>query len=99
MNSVTQINITPEELQELVQRAIRNEVPGLVAQEVKRILSTPEQDRLVSRSEAMDLLGIRSRTTIIQLEKCGDLDPVKLGSRVSYRLQDIQALISKRKQA
>ena len=92
--------ISVEDLQELVQRAIRNEVPGLVAKEVNRILSTPEEDRLVTRAEAMEMLGIRSRTTIIRLEKEGSLDPVMVGSnRVSYRLQDIKELISNRKRA
>ena len=98
MNSVTQINISPEELQELVQQAIRNEVPSLVAQEVNKILAIPEEDRRVLRSEAMEMIGIKSRTTILELEKAGDLVPIRLGgNRVGYHLQDIKELISKRR--
>lgn len=96
MQQVRLVEITPEELQELMQQAIRNEVPHLVAKEVTRALATPPEDRLVPRKEAMNLLGIRSRDTMIKLEKGGDLTPTHIGNRIHYSLANLREFKQRR---
>ena len=90
------IVIEPEELEQLIRNAVSEEVKAVVASEINRILSTPEDDRLLTRREAMDQLAIRSRDTMLRLEKGGDLPPVHIGTRVHYRLQDVQKIKSGR---
>lgn len=99
MQEIRIVSLSVDELQSLVRQAVREEVSSVVSTELNRILATPNEDRLVTRSEAMVLLGIKSRTTILSLERLGDLDPIKVGNRASYKLQDIQKFISKKKGA
>lgn len=94
---IIQLQLSVDELQNLIKAAVSEEVRHVVSSELNRVLSTPEEDRLISRADAMELLGIKSRSTMISFEKSGRLDPVHFGNRVSYRLQDIQELISKNK--
>lgn len=91
-------SLSVEELQSLVQKAIREEVQNVVSSEINRALTTPDEDKLLIRAEAMELLGIRSRSTIITMEKAGYLDPIRLaGNRVSYRLKDIKEFIERKR--
>lgn len=90
------IVIEPDELQQLIRRAVAEEVHAAVSQEITRILSTPESDRLVSRRELMSELGIKSRDTVNKLERSGDLTPIRIGGKVSYRLANLQDLKKRR---
>lgn len=86
------IIVEPEELQQLIRQAVSSEVRTVISSEINRILSEPEEDRLLTRSQAMEQLGIRSRDTMNRLEAGGDLHPVRIGNRIHYHLTDIQNL-------
>lgn len=50
-------------------------------------------DYLIPKKEAGKMLGGPDPTTLWRWEKCGYLQPVKIGSRVYYRESAITALI------
>ena len=56
-----------------VKGVLENAVKEAMAGEINRILAEPEEDRLLTRAQAMDRLGIRTRDTMLKLEKGGDL--------------------------
>ena len=86
------IVITSDELEQLLRQVVAEEVKAAVTGEITQFLSTPEENRLLTRKEAMEQLSIKSRDTMIRMEKAGELPPVHIGNRVHYHLVDIQKL-------
>lgn len=59
--------------------------------------STPIRERLLSRAEAAEILGVRSQTLAVW-KSAGryPLPVVKVGSRSMYRMADIERFIESR---
>jgi hypothetical protein len=64
-------------------------IRGIVREEVSRLAPQPERDpEWVRRKEAQKLLGI-SAPTIISYEKKGYITPLRLGSTIFYKKNDL----------
>lgn len=88
------ILIEPGELRTMIEEVVREQLETTLPAALSHALATPEEDRVVSRAEAMSLLQVKSRDTMIKMERSGELEPLRIGgNRVSYRLTDIKKLM------
>ncbi len=83
--------ITPDELRKTVQEAVGDAFRELVPQSTEESEKTPE-NALLSVAETATLLHV-SRVTLREMEKRGELKPVRIGRRVLYRRSDIDAAL------
>lgn len=72
-----------------------SELKQMIAEAVDKALDTKFEplrkqfeDRLISADETAEKLGV-TRMTLYNLEKRGELMPVRVGSKVQYRESDI----------
>jgi excisionase family DNA binding protein len=92
MNSIQLIQITPQELMQLVSNAVNEQF-----QELKSLLkgnsSKEEEEEYLTRREASKFLN-SSLTTINQWQKQGIITHYKLGNKNFYKKSELEAKIS-----
>ena len=85
------INDMRRELEAIQASAKAGDLEGVV-QTVDRALHTLEESRLLTTSEAADLLGIRSVNTLKLLVHRLDIPYARHGSRMMIRLADVEQM-------
>lgn len=83
--------ITPDELRKTVREAVGDAFRDFVPQSTGEQEKTPK-NALLSVAETSELLHV-SRVTLREMEKRGELKPVRIGRRVLYRCSDIEAAL------
>lgn len=91
--TISLTELSPEEFKDLVAESVREELEKALPAAINQAISQPPESRLISRSEGLRLLGVKSRDTALKLERQGSLERVMIGSRVHYKLSDVQAII------
>ena len=84
--------VTPDELRQTVREAVGDALRDFTPQSKGKDSKQPE-DPLLSVMETADLLHV-SRVTLREMEKRGELKPVRIGRRVLYRRSDIDAALA-----
>lgn len=85
--------ITPDQLRTTVREAVGEALGDRLTSKEPETVATGGGE-LLSVKETADLLRV-SRVTLRQMEKRGDLLPVRIGRRVLYRRSDIDAALSR----
>ena len=83
--------VTPDELRQTVREAVGDALRDITPQSKGKDPKQPE-DALLSVVETADLLHV-SRVTLREMEKRGELEPVRICRRVLYRRSDIDAAL------
>lgn len=89
MNTIKFIQVTPEELKEIVSEGLRTQI-----EELKRIQTSKDPEELLTRNETAKLLKI-NLATLWSWTKSGKIESVGLGNRVYYRRSDIHRALIK----
>lgn len=83
------IQITPEELKDLISEGLKTQIEGL-----KRIQTSKDPDKLLTRAETAKLLRI-NLATLWAWSKSGKIQSVGIGNRVYYKRSDIEKALIK----
>lgn len=81
MNTSVQIQMTPEDLKELVINAIKEAQQPHIQQ--------PAYEEFIDRQELMRLTKIQSATTVIAHERQGIFEPRRVGKKILYRKSQV----------
>ncbi len=87
MNTTIQIQLSPQELEDLIKRAVR--------EESQKVALPPENDKYLTRHEAKNLIGVKSDTSMINYERRGLITPHKIGKKVMYKESEILEALKK----
>lgn len=85
MKTVTSIELSPEELRELISAAIEEKL---------RTIPTPQpsEERLLTREQAAEFLQV-DLSTLHRWAQKGILSPRRIGGKVRYYYSDIQKIL------
>lgn len=83
MEQIRIIQVTPEELKEIISDGLKTQI-----EELKKIQSSKDPDELLTRAETAKLLRI-NLATLWSWSKSGKIESVGIGNRVYYRRSDI----------
>lgn len=84
MNSITVIQTTPQELQNLISEGIKNQLEDL-----KKHFQPKEPNSYLSRQEVAEMFKV-DISTIHNWSKNGKLKPIGFGGRVYFLRSDIE---------
>lgn len=98
------VQISPEELSDIVRRnlvavldeRILPDLEGHIAHAVQGHIASmdPKRDDYLTRNETAELLHV-TLATLYEMEKRGELLPLRIGRRVLYRRGDIETALKK----
>lgn len=83
--------MTTESFQEALEEVFARAKEAAIAEIDARTQASQGEDKMLTRQEAMKLLG-KSANTLWKWARRGYLKPVKVGGRVMYKVSDIQGI-------
>jgi hypothetical protein len=96
MSSIQLIQVTPNELADLISENVKASIQNL-AKGLSE-LSTPQQKEIVTRKEVAEMFGI-SFVTLHEWTKNGILSPSKIGGRTFFKRSELMQLLINSKNA
>lgn len=83
--------MTSESFQEALEDVFVRAKQAAIAEIDARTRASQDEDRVITKQEAMQTLG-KSSNTLWKWARRGYLKPVKLGGRVMYKVSDLQKI-------
>ncbi len=92
MEQIRVLQITPDELEALINNSVKNSVENSVKSVVKEIKNDNKSTEYMTRKDVCDMLHI-NLATLHRYTKAGKLKSYGIGSRVLYRRDEVESVI------
>ncbi|MFB6343218.1 hypothetical protein ACE1ET_15940 [Saccharicrinis sp. FJH62] len=76
--------ITAEDLRRVIEDTVK-----MTSASIMESFKAEQQPTIISRKEAMEILEVKSKVTMVNWEKKGYLNPKRIGSRVFYDKDEV----------